>query len=97
MARKSEKREKREIHNVGPGIWQENWKTRKMRNINSRTWIWRESWKLWKMRHKHCLTWNMAKKLKKVKNETRTLFDLESREKHSKTWTMRNTHLGTGK
>ena len=24
MARKSEKREKREIHNVGPGIWQEN-------------------------------------------------------------------------
>ena len=28
----TEKREKREMHTVRPGIWQENWKSRKMRN-----------------------------------------------------------------
>jgi hypothetical protein len=31
--------------------------------------------------------------LKKLKNETQTLFDLEYGEKHSKTWKMRNKHF----
>ena len=38
----------------------------------------------------------MAINLKKVKNETQTLFDLEYREKHSKMWTMRSAHCRTG-
>ena len=33
----TEKREKREIHTVGPGIWRENLKSRKMRNTHFRT------------------------------------------------------------
>ena len=33
----TEKREKREIHTVGPGIWRENLKSRKMRHTNFRT------------------------------------------------------------
>ena len=34
----TEKREKCEMHTVGPGIWRENWKSRKMRNTQFRTW-----------------------------------------------------------
>jgi hypothetical protein len=37
----------------------------------------------------------MARKLKNVKNETQTLFDLEYGEKHSKTLKMRNAHNRT--
>ena len=48
------------------------------------------------MRNGQCRTWNMARKLKIVEKETQTLFDLEYREKHSKTWKMRNTNLGPG-
>ena len=33
------------MHIVEPGIWQENWKTRKMRNTNSRICICSETWK----------------------------------------------------
>ena len=33
----TEKREKREMHTVGPGIWRENFKSRKMRNTHFRT------------------------------------------------------------
>ena len=33
------------------------------------------------MRNAHCRTWKMATKLKKVKNETDTLYDLEYGEK----------------
>ena len=33
----TEKREKLEMHTVGPGIWRENLKSRKMRNIHFRT------------------------------------------------------------
>jgi hypothetical protein len=32
------KGEKWEMHTVEPGIWQENWKSRKMRNTHFRTW-----------------------------------------------------------
>jgi hypothetical protein len=34
----SEKREKWEMHTVGPGMWQETWKSRKMRITYFRTW-----------------------------------------------------------
>ena len=33
----TEKREKREMHTVGPGIWRGNCKSRKMRNTHFRT------------------------------------------------------------
>ena len=32
------KREIWEMHTVGPGIWRENWKSRKIRNKHFRTW-----------------------------------------------------------
>ena len=38
MARNTQKRGKWEMHRVGPGVWQENWKTLKMRCTNYRTW-----------------------------------------------------------
>jgi hypothetical protein len=38
MARNNEKREKLEMYTVGPVIWQENRKMRKMRNSHDRTW-----------------------------------------------------------
>ena len=41
-----------------------------------------EKRKTWKMRNTHCRTWNMARKLKKVENETETLHDLEYGQKH---------------
>ena len=34
------------------------------------------------MRNIHCRTWILARKLKKVENETLTLYDLEYGEKH---------------
>jgi hypothetical protein len=34
----------------------------------------------------------MVRKLKKLENETQTIFDLEYGDKHSKTWKMRNAH-----
>ena len=37
----------------------------------------------------------MARKLKKVENETQTLFDLEYGKKHSKMWKMTNTQCRT--
>ena len=39
------------------------------------------------MRNSHCRTWNMARKLKKVEKETKTLYDLNmarNTEKHGK-------------
>ena len=33
------------------------------------------------MRNTHCRTWIMGRKLKKVENETQTLYDLEYGEK----------------
>ena len=47
------------------------------------------------MRNSHGSAWNMARKLKNVKNETQTLFDLEYGEKHSKTWIKGKAHFRT--
>ena len=44
--------------------------------------IWRENGKTWKMRNAHCRLWNMARKLKNVENEKRTMQDMEHGEKH---------------
>ena len=38
MARNTEKHAKWKTHNVGPGIWQQNWKTLKIWNSHDRTW-----------------------------------------------------------
>ena len=48
-----------------------------------------------KMRNAQCRTWNMTKKLKNMKKETQTNFDLEYGGKHSKTWKIRNAHCRT--
>ena len=34
------------------------------------------------MRNAHCRTWNMARNLKKLKNETQTLYNLEYGKKY---------------
>jgi hypothetical protein len=70
----TEKREKLEIHTVVPGIWWENWKSRKMRNTQFRTWnMTRKTEKCGKFRNFHCKTWNMARKMKIMENEKYTL------------------------
>ena len=89
----TEKREKWEMHTERPGIWREKWKSRKMRNTHFRTWYMaRKTENGGKFRNIHSRTWNMARKLKNVKNETKTLFDLEYGEKHWKLWILRNEH-----
>ena len=46
----TEKREKWEMHTVGPRIWCENWKSQKMRNSHFRTWkMARKTEKRWKI------------------------------------------------
>jgi len=47
------------------------------------------------MRKTHCSTKIMERKLKNMKNQTQTLFDLEYGEKHTRSWKMRNTHCRT--
>ena len=66
----TKKREKWEMHTVGPGIGRENWKSRKMRKTHFRTWnMARTTEKGEKFRNVHCWTWNMARKLKNMENE----------------------------
>ena len=66
-------------HTVGPGIWLENWKSRKMRKTQFRTWnVARKTEKGGKFRNVHCKTWNMAKNWKSRK----------MRNTHFRTWNM---------
>jgi hypothetical protein len=89
----TEKRRKWEMHTVGPGLWQENWKSRKMRNTYFRTWnVARKTEKGGKFRNVNCGTWNMAVKLKIMENEKHPLDDLKNYEVTEKTWKMRNAH-----
>ena len=77
----TEKREKWDMHTVGPGIWLENWKSLKMRNTHFRTWnMARKTEKGGKFRNVHCRTWNMARKLKIMENEKHPLYDLKNDE-----------------
>ena len=46
------------------------------------------------MRNAQFRTWNMARKLKYVKNEKRTLQDQKYGEKHWKTWKNENATVG---
>ena len=92
VARNTEKTAIWETHTVGPLIWLETVKTRKKRNNTVGTGFWRENWK---MRNAHYRTWNMARNQKNVKNETKTLLDMEYREKHWKTWKMKNAQCRT--
>ena len=69
------------MHTEGPGIWRENWKSRKMRNTHFRTWnMARKTEKVGKFRNVHCRTWNMARKLKIIKKEKHPLDDLKNDE-----------------
>jgi co-chaperonin GroES (HSP10) len=86
-----------EMHTVGPGIWRENWKSRKMKNTHFRTRnMARKPEKGGKFRNVHCRTWNMARKLKIMGNEKRPLDNLkndEITEKHEK-WEMHTVGPG---
>ena len=79
------------MHTEGPGIWRENWKSRKIRNTHFRMWnTSRKTEKGGKFRNVHCRTWNMARKLKIMENEKHPLDDLkndETTEKREK-WEM---------
>jgi hypothetical protein len=76
-----EKREKWEMHTVGPGIWRENWKSRKMRNMHFRSWnMARKTEKGGKIGTVHCRIWNMARKLKIMENEKHPLDELKNDE-----------------
>ena len=68
MMRKTEKREKREMHTVGPGIWRENLKITEnekytLQDVKYAS----KTEKGGKFRNVHCRTWNMARKLKIMK------------------------------
>jgi hypothetical protein len=77
----TDKREKWEMHIVGPGIWWENWKSRKMRTTHFRTWnMARKTEKDGKIRNVHCRTWNMARKLKNMEKEKHPLDYLKNEE-----------------
>jgi hypothetical protein len=77
----TEKREKWEMHTVGPGLWRENWKSRIMRNTHFRTlYMARKTETGGKIRNVHCRMWNMATKLKIMENETHPLDDLKNDE-----------------
>ena len=77
----TEKREKWEMHTVGPGIWRENWKSQNMRNTHFRTWNKaRKTEKGGKFRIVHCRTWNMPRKLKIMENEKHPLDELKNDE-----------------
>jgi hypothetical protein len=77
----SEKLEKWEMHTIGPGIWWENWKLRKMRNTHFRRWNYaRKTEKVGKFKNVHCGTWNMARKLKIMENEKHPTDDLKNDE-----------------
>ena len=66
----TEKCEKWEMHTAGPGIWRENWKSRKMRNMHFRSWnMAKKTEKGGKVRNVHWTTWNMVRKLKITENE----------------------------
>ena len=93
----TEKREKWEMHTVGPGIWRENWKSRKMINTHFRTWnIARKTDKCGKFWNVRCRTWNIARKLKIMENEKHPLEDLKNDEitEKPKKWEMYT--VGTG-
>ena len=93
----TEKREKWEMHTVGPGIWRENWKSRKMSNTHFRAWnMARKTEKYGKFRNVHYRTWNMARKLKIMENEKHPLDDLKNDEitKKREKWEMHTERPG---
>ena len=47
------------------------------------------------MSNKHCRIWIMARKVKNLENETRTLCNMEYVKKHWKMCKMRNAHSRT--
>jgi len=79
------------MHTVEPGIWRENWKSRKMRNAKFRTCnMARKTEKGWKFRNVKCRMWNMARKLKIMENEKHPLDELKNDEitEKSEKWEM---------
>ena len=69
---KTEKRGKWEMNTLGPGLWQEILKTRKMRNAHSRTWILRR--KLQNLKNKNSTLYDLEyDKKKKVEKQKCTL------------------------
>ena len=73
MVRNSEKREIREIHTVGPGLWQENWKTWKMRHKRFIIWNMVKNTQKRKKLEKHYGSGLWRKNWKSWKWETHTV------------------------
>ena len=90
VTRNTEKREKWEMHTVEPGEWRENWKSWKIRNTVGRE-LWRETLKNLKKRNTQRRTYIMARKLKNMEYETKSLYDVQNGEKHWK-WRKREMH-----
>ena len=57
--------------------------------------MWQETVRNVETIHTQCRTCIIARKCKKLQNETQTLYDLKYGQKQSKTWKMRNTHSRT--
>ena len=57
--------------------------------------MWQETVRNVETRNTQCRTCIIARKVKKLQNETQTLYDLKYGQKQSKTWKMRNTHSRT--
>ena len=73
----NEKREKLEMHTVGPGIWRDHRKTWKNKHRLQDLEYNQKHSKPWKMRKAHCRIWNMARKLKIMENEKHPLDDMK--------------------
>ena len=92
---KLKKVENLEMSTVGRGIWQENWKSWKMRNIHLRTWKMTKSLKNMKIEKCTLLDLKYGEKTENHgKWETSTWW-LEKWRHHWKTWKMRNANCRT--
>ena len=91
MVRNTEKREKGEIHTVGPGLWQENSKTWKMTRQICMTWnmarkvknVENETQTLFDMEYgkKHSKTWKIRNAQCRTLKMTRKLKILENEKR----------------
>ena len=73
------------MRTLRPGIWREKRKLWKIRNTHVGPGMWQETVRNVETRNTQCRTCIIARKRKKLQNETQTLYDLEYGQKQSKT------------
>jgi hypothetical protein len=81
-----EKREKWEMHTVGPEFGEKTENHGKWEIHSLRRGIWRGKMKGGKFINVHCRTWNMARKLKITENEKYTVYDMKYGKENWKRW-----------